>query len=134
MSNSECAPMQGPHNAVGWFEIYVQDIQRAKTFYESVFQTTLEPLMSDETMQLLAFPMQEGAMGITGALVQMQGMPSGGNSTIIYFITNDCAVEAERVTSAGGQVFKEKLSIGEYGFIALVVDTEGNTIGLHSMV
>lgn len=134
MSESENNPMQGPYNPVGWFEIYVQDIQRAKTFYESVFQTTLEQLVSDESMQLWAFPMKQDAMGIVGALVQMQGVPSGGNSTIVYFVTEDCAIEAQRVMDAGGKIFKEKTSIGQYGFMVLALDTEGNMIGLHSMV
>ena len=60
-------------------------------------------------------------------------LPSGGNSTIVYFSCADCAVEAARVAAHGGQVMREKFSIGEYGFIALVVDTEGNMIGLHSL-
>ena len=61
------------------------------------------------------------------------GFSSGGNSTLVYFSCEDCAVEASRVVDAGGQIHREKWSIGEYGFIALVVDTEGNKIGLHSL-
>lgn len=45
----------------------------------------------------------------------------------------DCAVEQGRVEPAGGKVFKHKFAIGQYGRCALVIDTEGNTIGLHSM-
>jgi len=63
----------------------------------------------------------------------MDGVPSGGNSTIIYFGCDDCAVEAKRVVAAGGKVKQEKMSLGQYGFMALVFDTEGNLIGLHSM-
>jgi predicted enzyme related to lactoylglutathione lyase len=63
----------------------------------------------------------------------MEGVDSGGNSTIIYFSCEDCAVERARVPVAGGQILREKWPIGEYGFIALVVDSEGNTIGLHSL-
>ena len=63
----------------------------------------------------------------------MEGVPSGGNSTIVYFSCADCAVEAARVAPAGGRVQQEKMSIGEYGFIVLAVDTEGNMFGLHSM-
>ena len=63
----------------------------------------------------------------------MDGVPSGGNSTLVYFGCEDCAVEAARVASAGGTVHRDKFSIGQYGFIALVIDTEGNMIGLHSM-
>ena len=63
----------------------------------------------------------------------MQGVPSGGNSTIVYFTCEDCSVEESRVAAAGGSVQRSKMSIGEYGFVSLVTDTEGNMIGLHSM-
>jgi predicted enzyme related to lactoylglutathione lyase len=63
----------------------------------------------------------------------MEGVPSGGNSTLGYFGCEDCAVEAARVVKAGGSIVREKFSIGEYGFCALAVDTEGNMFGLHSM-
>lgn len=115
-----------------WFEIYVQDIARAKKFYESVFQITLEQL-SNPDVELWAFPMEMGRWGAGGAIVKMEGMSSGGNSTIMYFSCEDCAVEQARVAAAGGKVLREKWSIGEYGFIALVFDSEGNTIGLHSL-
>jgi predicted enzyme related to lactoylglutathione lyase len=115
-----------------WFEIYVQDLGRAKAFYESVFQITLDNLNSPD-VEMLAFPMDMGKWGAGGALVKMEGMSSGGNSTIIYFSCEDCAVEQSRVVAAGGKIQREKWPIGEYGFIALAVDTEGNMIGLHSV-
>lgn len=115
-----------------WFEIYVQDIARAKAFYESVFQLKLERLNSPD-VELWAFPMEMGKWGAGGALVKMEGVPSGGNSTIIYFSCEDCAVESGRVIAAGGKIQREKWPIGEYGFIALAVDSEGNVIGLHSL-
>jgi predicted enzyme related to lactoylglutathione lyase len=63
----------------------------------------------------------------------MPGYPSGGNSTLVYFVCEDCAVEEGRVKPAGGRVEKSKFSIGPYGFVALAHDTEGNMFGLHSM-
>jgi hypothetical protein len=72
-------------------------------------------------------------MGCGGALVKMEGYPSGGNSTLVYFSCEDCAVEEARVEGAGGRVERGKMSIGQYGFISLVYDTEGNMIGLHSL-
>lgn len=121
-------------NPVCWFEIYVQDMTRAKSFYEAMLAVELTPLESPEPgLELLAFPMIEGAPGAAGALVKMEGCPSGGNSTLIYFTCADCAVEAKRAAANGGSVFREKFSIGQYGFIALITDTEGNMIGLHSM-
>ncbi len=119
-------------NPVGWFEIYVQDMGRAKAFYECVFAVQLQKLDSPD-LEMWAFPMQEDGPGAMGALVRMEGCPSGGNSTLVYFTCADCAIEAKRAKENGGQIFKDKFSIGQYGFISLVNDTEGNMIGLHSM-
>ncbi len=120
------------HNPVNWFEIYVQDMARARKFYESVFQLKLEKIDSPGT-EMWGFPMDVDRFGASGSLVKMDGVPSGGNSIVIYFICVDCAVEASRVAAAGGRIQKEKMSIGKYGFIALAFDTEGNMLGLHSM-
>lgn len=119
-------------NAVRWFEIYVQDMARAKRFYESVFQVELQRLGSPD-MEMFAFPMRMDCGGASGSLVRMEGVPSGGNSTLVYFGCADCAIEAGRVAESGGRIQREKFSIGEYGFIALAVDTEGNMFGLHSI-
>ncbi len=120
------------NNPIVWFEIYVQDMERAKRFYETVLEVQLQKLESPG-MEIWAFPMLMDAPGASGSLVKMEGIPSGGNSTLVYFTCADCAVEAARVAPAGGRVQQEKMSIGEYGFIALAVDTEGNMFGLHSM-
>lgn len=125
-------------NSVRWFEIYVQDMDRAKRFYETVLQVELSKLENPDSrntppVELWAFPMVQGSVGCTGALVKMEGVASGGNSVIVYFGSEDCAVEASRVVAAGGRIHKEKFPIGPYGFIALVFDTEGNLFGLHSM-
>jgi len=119
------------HNAVAWFEIYVQDIERAKTFYETVFNVKLERLQTD--LDMWAFPMAMGQWGAGGAIVKMDGMPSGGNSTLVYFSCADCAVEAARIVPAGGKLLKEKMSIGQYGYIALGTDPDGNMFGMHSV-
>jgi predicted enzyme related to lactoylglutathione lyase len=118
-------------NPVGWFEIYVQDMDRAKRFYESVFQCTLERLGSP-VIEMWAFPMAAGAPGCAGALVKAAGVSSGGSGTLVYFTCEDCAVAGGRVADAGGIVHRDKMSIGEYGFIVLAVDTEGTMFGLHS--
>ena len=120
------------NNPVGWFEIYVQNMERAKAFYECVFAVQLQKLESPD-LEMWAFPMQENGPGAMGALVRMEGCPSGGNSTLVYFTCADCAIEAKKARENGGRIFKDKFSIGQYGFISLVNDTEGNMIGLHSM-
>ncbi len=119
-------------NPVGWFEIYVQDLKRAKTFYESVFQLKLDRL-NTPGIEIWAFPMDMNRWGAGGALVRMDGVPSGGNSVLVYFSCEDCAVEEKRAVTFGGRVEKNKTSIGQYGFISLVYDTEGNMVGLHSV-
>ncbi len=121
-------------NPVGWFEIYVEDMDRAKQFYESVLSIKLEvlPVPEGSNVDMLAFPSNMEGYGATGALVKMEGVPSGGNSTQIYFSCEDCSTEESRVIERGGQVQQAKMSIGEYGFCTMAVDTEGNTFGLHS--
>ena len=123
--------MNTNHNPVGWFEIYVQDINRAKAFYENTFQVKLNRLESPD-VELWAFPMQPQASGSPGAIVKMTGKSSGIGGTIVYFSCADCSVEEDRACKSGGQIQRAKFSIGEYGFISLVLDPDGNIIGLHS--
>ena len=121
-------------NAIVWFEIYVQDMARAKNFYEAVFQRELKQLNSPlPGLEMCQFEGEMNTYGSGGALVKMEGVPSGGSGTLVYFACQDCAVEAQRVTQHGGSVERPKTPIGEYGFIVLAKDTEGNMIGLHSM-
>ncbi|MFN0118151.1 MAG: VOC family protein, partial [Elusimicrobiota bacterium] len=113
------------NNQVGWFEIYVQNMSRAKLFYENVFKTKLSELKFPG-MEMWAFPMDQKLYGAPGALVKIEGFTSGGNSTLVYFTCDDCAIEEQRASAHGGKIFKGKFSIGEHGFISLVTDTEGN--------
>ena len=118
-----------------WFEIYVEEMQRATKFYESVLGVKLESLSdpTNDNLQMNSFPGDMESYGANGALVKMEGMSAGGNSTIIYFGSKDCTTEENRVQQAGGKIFRPKMSIGEYGFVTLFYDTENNMVGLHSM-
>lgn len=118
-------------NPVNWFEIYVDEMERARGFYQTVLNVQLEKLEGPD-VEMWAFPMAENAPGAAGSLVYMDGFKAGGNSTIVYFSSKDCSIEESRVESSGGRVFKSKFSIGPYGFITLAFDTEGNMFGLHS--
>jgi hypothetical protein len=120
-------------NPFGWVEIYVADMARARDFYAAVlgYKLTAMPPMDD--IEMWSFPMQPTGYGATGALVRMEGMQPGGNSIVPYFSCADCGVESGRVAGAGGSLVRPKFSIGEYGHIALALDSEGNMIGFHSM-
>jgi predicted enzyme related to lactoylglutathione lyase len=123
------------HNPAVWFEVYVHDLARARRFYETVFQRRLEPLPAPGggEIDMLAFPADMGLPGAGGALVRMAGIAPGMGGTLVYFGCEDCAVELSRVEAAGGRIHTPKFSIGPHGFCALVVDSEGNLIGLHSL-
>jgi len=125
-------------NPVRWFEIYVQDMKRAKAFYEAVLGLKLQKLaapasMVESSLEMWSFPAEKDGFGCGGALAKIPGVPSGGMGTIVYFASKDCAVEEKRLKPAGGKIERSKMPIGEYGFITLAIDTEGNMFGIHSM-
>ena len=120
-------------NAVGWFDIYVDDLERAVRFYEEVLGHKLEPI-GDPTGQtkMMKFPTEMSAYGAGGALTKSPHAGPGVGGTIVYFSTEDCAREEASVVAAGGRVIRPKFSIGEFGWVTLLQDTEGNLIGLSS--
>jgi uncharacterized protein len=118
-------------NPVGWFDIYVSDMARAKKFYETVFNLQMTDLPIEWGKQSL-FPFDHTSPNISGALVENADRTPDGNNTVIYFETEDCLAEEKRIVTAGGKVIRPKMGIGEFGFVSLFIDTEGNTLGLHS--
>ncbi len=120
---------------VGWFDIYVADMDRAQAFYETVLATTLSAMddPNDPSNEMRAFEGDYASHGAGGALVKMEHASPGAGGSMVYFSCEDCGVEQGRVAGAGGQVVRPKFQIGEHGFVSLFVDTEGNMVGLHSM-
>ena len=121
-------------NAIGWFDIYVTDMNRAVVFYESVLQQKLLPI-GDPTgeTQMMSFPANMGLYGAGGALVKSSYARPGLGGTLVYFSVEDCAKEESRIAAAGGKVIRPKFTIGEFGWVSLCEDTEGNLFGLSSM-
>ncbi|MBC8769615.1 VOC family protein [Arenibacter sp. BSSL-BM3] len=122
-------------NPVVWFEIYVNDIDRAATFYEKVLQVVLEDMSdpTDSSVQMKCFPSDMENYGAAGALVKMEAVKPSTNGSLIYFGCEDCKVLEDRAAKNGAEVIQEKMAIGEHGFVSIVKDTEGNSIGFHSM-
>jgi uncharacterized protein len=121
---------------IGWFDIYVNDMERAQAFYETVLDTTLTSMddPNNPTAIMRAFGDDFVSHGAGGALVKLDHAQPGPGGSMVYFSCADCAVEEARATSAGGTVVRQKFSIGDHGFVSIVTDTEGNMIGLHSVL
>ena len=119
-------------NPVGWFEIYVNDLARAGRFYAAVLERPLRAAPNDGTFEALEFEGQMPGSGAMGALMKHPMRKPSSEGTMVYFSCVDCAKTSELALAHGGQIFKPKWSIGEHVYIAIIGDTEGNAIGLHS--
>ncbi|WP_420547624.1 VOC family protein [Curvivirga sp.] len=121
-------------NAIGWFDIYVDDLDRAVSFYETILNCKLEPLGDPRgEIQMMSFPADMSTYGAGGALSKSVHAKPGVGGTVVYFAADDCADVEARVSSAGGEVIRPKFSIGEFGWVSLCKDTEGNIFGVSSM-
>jgi predicted enzyme related to lactoylglutathione lyase len=124
--------MDATTNALNWFEIPANDIERSRKFYETIFG--IELTAQEMNGQKMAFfPWAPGSGKATGSLVQSENHKPSMEGTIVYLNANP-AMDAilARVEEAGGKVLMPKTPIGEYGCIAFMMDTEGNNVGLHS--
>lgn len=120
-------------NAVGWFDIFVDDFERAVKFYENVFARKLEEMVDPEgEAQMMSFPAEMNSYGAGGALTKSKYGSPGVGGTVVYFAAEDCAVEEGRVVDAGGIVIRPKFSIGKFGWVTVCQDTEGNIFGIAS--
>lgn len=122
-------------NPFTWVEIYVEDMNRAQNFYEAVLDIKMTNMVAPGEfgdLEMLSFPWDENGKNISGALCKTKDVKPGAGGTLVYFASDDCVIETSRVTDAGGQVIQPKFQIGEHGFISIILDTEGNTIGFHS--
>ena len=127
--------MDVEHNVVGWFEVPVENMDRAIRFYETVFEFK----MSRNQMGPLDmgwFPWIENSIGSGGSLVyHPEYYKPSTDGTLIYFTANsgDLSNELSRVENAGGKIIQGKTLIAEdYGYMAIIIDTEGNRVALHS--
>lgn len=118
-------------HAVGWFEIATSDIGRAQKFYETTMDLKLQPQEMDG-FKMAWFPSHGEAYGSCGALVNGDGYKPSTEGTVVYFMTENIAKFMEKVEANGGKKLSETMDIGEHGFCAFFMDTEGNKLGIHS--
>jgi predicted enzyme related to lactoylglutathione lyase len=123
-------------SAVSWFEIPATDLTRATRFYETIMEVQLIP-MDLENIKMRMFPVGDMINDIGGAIVDSGGFhkPSGTDGVLIYLNGNpDVQHVLDKVETAGGKIFLPKTEISpEFGYMAIIIDTEGNRIGLHSI-
>ena len=122
-------------HAINWFEIPTADINRAQKFYETIFGISMIT-MDLPNIQMRMFPIED-PMNIGGALVYNKDFykPSSSDGPLIYLNGNpDVQNILDKVEGAGGQVVVPKTEISpDYGHMAVLLDTEGNRIALHSI-
>lgn len=119
-------------NSINWFEIPVKNFDRAKKFYESILGS---PIM-EMPHPAYKYGILPGDMenGVTGGIVEGDGFTPSATGALIYLNGGeDLSTPLAKVEKAGGKVILPKTSIGGNGFMAHIMDTEGNKIALHSM-
>lgn len=124
------------NTAISWFEIGTTDLDRATKFYETIFSIKLNPL-DLPNIKMRMFPLDDMMTGVGGALVNSGGFhkPSATDGPLIYLNGNpDVQKVLDKVEAAGGKIMVPKTQISpEYGYMAVIIDSEGNRIGLHSV-
>jgi hypothetical protein len=117
---------------ITWFEIAAKDLERAKKFYADVFDLEFTFVdMPDSPMYMINVDQEKGEVG--GAIVKSEMNTPSHDGTIIYLHSDDADIELAKVESAGGKILIPKMSLGEFGFMGQIEDTEGNRIGIYSV-
>jgi predicted enzyme related to lactoylglutathione lyase len=126
--------MEKTANALNWFEIPAKDITRAKKFYESIFDVTMNDLPEMMGMKMSNFPAEMGNGKVSGGLVQSQMHNPSTDGSVVYLNANPSIQNIiERIEKNGGKVVMPKTQISpEIGYMAFFMDTEGNKVGLHA--
>jgi predicted enzyme related to lactoylglutathione lyase len=122
-------------NAVNWFEIPVEDYDRAKKFYSTILgaDITDHPMPMPE-IKYGILPYDREKNGVGGAIIQAEGQnPTTEGITLYLPGGDDLSTPLAKVEAAGGKIIVPKTNIGENGFMAQFIDTEGNRLALHSM-
>ncbi|MES2962303.1 MAG: VOC family protein [Bdellovibrionota bacterium] len=112
-----------------YFEIPVDDLDRAIEFYSRVFSCDFEKT-SIHGNEMAFFPFEVGSRGITGALAKGESYKPSLTGTLIYMDTNDIDSTLRKVLGSGGQTLFPKSEVPSYGWAAEFKDSEGNRVGL----
>lgn len=120
------------NNQIKWFEIPVNNLNRAKQFYNSILSCNFQEIDSDDA-KMAVFQGNMDRYGATGCLVEYNDVRPSVNGTVIYFSCEDVDRTLTLIEKSGGKVLIPKTDIGEYGYFAHFIDSEGNRVALHSI-
>ncbi|HTH81855.1 MAG TPA: VOC family protein [Mucilaginibacter sp.] len=126
--------MESNANALNWFEISVDDLERAQGFYEEIFDMKMIPLPEMLGMKMAGFPIEMMSGKVGGALAESENHIPSDEGVMVYLNANpDIQAVLDRVEDAGGEIDLPRTEISpEMGYMAYFIDTEGNRIGLHA--
>ena len=121
-------------DALNWFEIFVNDIDKAKAFYEAILKSPMTSIPAGDSGCTMALFACNPELGVGGALCQAEGYKPGPGGTMVYLnVEGDLDGVLERIPAAGGKVIKPRTAIPPHGFMGIFEDPDGNRVGLHSM-
>jgi len=118
-------------NPATWFEIPAKDLQRAKAFYEYVFDFEMTVHFMGP-LKMAWFPGAQGQVGATGSLMENPNYKPSHEGSLIYFAVRDIEATLQKVREKDGKILNPKMSIGEHGFVGHFEDCEGNRVALHA--
>jgi len=118
-------------NPVNWFDIPVNDLLRAKTFYETVFSYSLT-INETEMPNRAYFPVTPAITGTSGSLVKVDGYTPSVTGCIVYLLVKDIPGTLVKIEANGGKTLQSQTAMGDLGFIAHFQDCEGNRVGLYT--
>jgi predicted enzyme related to lactoylglutathione lyase len=118
-------------NPVNWFEIPVNNFERGKDFYQNVFDVQLQDMEMGPSMMGM-FPWETKAEGSAGCIIKSEGYVPSTEGSVVYFSVADIEGTLGKIGANGGSTVFPKMAIGEHGFVAQFMDTEGNRVALHS--
>lgn len=122
-------------DALNWFEIFVNDLGKAKAFYEAILGAPMQSIPTTASGCNMAIFTYNQELGVGGALTQSEGYKPGAGGTMVYLnVEGDLDGVLARIPAAGGKVLQDRMAIPPHGFIGIFEDLDGNRVGLHSLV
>ncbi len=126
-------------NAISWFEIPSLNLEKAQQFYESVLQVTMQRMTMGPS-ECAVFPYDEAAGGVGGAIICGPSAPvtatGAGSGVLVYLHSTSHSIDVllQRAMAVGGSVALPRTALPPgLGFMASILDLDGNKVGLHAL-